>query len=123
MPVRTLTLDGFRSYEHLEIVFGDGPHVVVGRNAAGKTNLVEALVVLSTGRSHRSSSDPEMVRWGAEFGRAAAIKAGDRLQPEEIEALLTQRHVIDDAHHCPHGRPTLINFTLDELEKRFGRRK
>ena len=43
MPVRTLTLDGFRSYEHLEIAFGQGPHVVVGRNAAGKTNLVASI--------------------------------------------------------------------------------
>ena len=38
----------------------------------------------------------------------AAIKAGDRLTPEEIESLLTQRHLIDDAHHCPHGRPTRL---------------
>ena len=36
MPVRSLTLDGFRSYEHLEIRLGGGPHVVVGRNAAGQ---------------------------------------------------------------------------------------
>lgn len=87
MPVRTLTLDGFRSYEHLEIAFGDGPHVVVGRNAAGKTNLVEALVVLSTGRSHRSSTDPEMVRWGADFARSAAIVESDG-RSEELEVVV-----------------------------------
>jgi DNA replication and repair protein RecF len=87
MPVRTLTLDGFRSYEHLEIAFGDGPHVVVGRNAAGKTNLVEALVVLSTGRSHRSSTDPEMVRWGSDFLRSAAtVESGGR--SEELEVVV-----------------------------------
>jgi DNA replication and repair protein RecF len=72
MPVRSLSLDGFRSYQHLTLDFGDGPHVVVGRNAAGKTNLVEALVVLSTGRSHRSSADAEMVRWDADFARSSA---------------------------------------------------
>jgi DNA replication and repair protein RecF len=87
MPIRTLTLDGFRSYEHLEIAFGDGPHVVVGRNAAGKTNLVEAMVVLSTGRSHRSSADPEMVRWDAEFARSSATveSVGRR---EELEVVV-----------------------------------
>jgi DNA replication and repair protein RecF len=85
MPVRTLTLDGFRSYEHLEVTFGDGPHVIVGRNAAGKTNLVEALVVLSSGRSHRSSSDPEMVRWGADFARAAAdVESSGRSEALEV---------------------------------------
>ncbi len=90
MPVRTLTLDGFRSYDHLEIAFGDGPQVIVGRNAAGKTNLVEAMVVLSTGRSHRSSADPEMVRWGAEFARSSAlIESGGRR--EELEVVVYAR--------------------------------
>ena len=51
----------------------------------------------------------------------AAIKAGDRLAPEEIDALLGQRHLVDDAHHCPHGRPTSLVFTREELDKRFKR--
>jgi DNA mismatch repair protein MutL len=51
----------------------------------------------------------------------AAIKAGDRLTPEEITALLEQRHLIDDAHHCPHGRPTALVFTREELDKQFKR--
>jgi DNA replication and repair protein RecF len=90
MPVRTLTLDGFRSYEHLEVAFGDGPQVVVGRNAAGKTNLVEALVVLSSGRSHRSSSDPELVRWGADLARASArVEAAGR--SEELDVVIHAR--------------------------------
>ncbi len=85
MPVRSLLLDGFRSYGHLEVSFGDGPHVVVGRNAAGKTNLVEALVVLSSGRSHRSSADPELVRWGADFARASAqVETAGRIEGLEV---------------------------------------
>lgn len=51
----------------------------------------------------------------------AAIKAGDRLAPEEIEALLQQRHLIDDPHHCPHGRPTALVFTRQELDRQFKR--
>lgn len=51
----------------------------------------------------------------------AAIKAGDRLAPEEIAALLEQRHLVVDAHHCPHGRPTALVFTREELDKRFKR--
>jgi DNA replication and repair protein RecF len=72
MPVSRLTLTGFRSYARLEAVLEPGPNVVVGPNAAGKTNLVEALVLLSSGRSHRSSSDTEMVRWGSPFARVYA---------------------------------------------------
>ena len=41
----------------------------------------------------------------------AAIKAGDRLSPEEVTSLVQQRHLFQDAHHCPHGRPTALIFT------------
>lgn len=51
----------------------------------------------------------------------AAIKAGDRLTPEEISSLLEQRHFVVDAHHCPHGRPTALVFTREELDKQFKR--
>ncbi len=51
----------------------------------------------------------------------AAIKAGDRLAPEEIAALLEQRHLVADTHHCPHGRPAALVFTREELDKQFKR--
>jgi DNA replication and repair protein RecF len=90
MSVHTLALTGFRSYEQLEVEFGDGPHVIVGRNAAGKTNLVESIVVLSAGRSHRSGVDTELVRWGGEFARASAVVvAGDR--QEQLEVVIHAR--------------------------------
>jgi len=51
----------------------------------------------------------------------AAVKAGDRLTPDEIAALIEQRHLVQDAHHCPHGRPTALVFTREELDKQFKR--
>jgi DNA mismatch repair protein MutL len=51
----------------------------------------------------------------------AAVKANQRLAPEEIAALLDRRHLANNAHHCPHGRPTALVFTRAELEKQFGR--
>lgn len=51
----------------------------------------------------------------------AAVKANQRLTDEEIAALLERRHLVRDAHHCPHGRPTALIFTRQELEKQFGR--
>ena len=53
----------------------------------------------------------------------AAVKAGDKLAPEEITALLEHRELCQDAHHCPHGRPTSLVFTREELDKRFKRIK
>jgi DNA mismatch repair protein MutL len=51
----------------------------------------------------------------------AAIKAGHRLSPEEIESLLAQRTLVDDHHHCPHGRPTSLTLSRAELDRQFGR--
>jgi DNA mismatch repair protein MutL len=51
----------------------------------------------------------------------AAIKSGDRLSQEEMESLLAQRHLVDDAHHCPHGRPTALVLSRAELDRQFGR--
>ena len=51
----------------------------------------------------------------------AAVKAGDQLTPEEITALLDHRELCQDAHHCPHGRPTALVFSRQELDRRFKR--
>jgi DNA mismatch repair protein MutL len=50
-----------------------------------------------------------------------AVKAGDRLAPEEITALLEQRHHYQDTHHCPHGRPTALFFSREQLDRMFKR--
>jgi DNA mismatch repair protein MutL len=51
----------------------------------------------------------------------AAVRAGDRLSPEEIDSLIAQRRLADNTHHCPHGRPTALLFSRQELEKQFRR--
>jgi DNA mismatch repair protein MutL len=51
----------------------------------------------------------------------AAVRSGDRLTPEEMNALLAQRHLAQDTHHCPHGRPTALLFTKHELDRQFRR--
>ncbi len=51
----------------------------------------------------------------------AAVKAGDRLTPQELAALLARRQEIERSSSCPHGRPTAIRLTLHDLEKQFKR--
>lgn len=51
----------------------------------------------------------------------AAVKAGDPLTPAEITSLLEQKDLYQDTHHCPHGRPTALFFSRDELDRMFGR--
>jgi DNA mismatch repair protein MutL len=51
----------------------------------------------------------------------AAVKAGDRLSPEEIDYLMRLWPAAEDSHHCPHGRPTSLAFSRHELERQFKR--
>lgn len=51
----------------------------------------------------------------------AAVKAGERLTPEEIARLLGERERIERSTNCPHGRPTSLRIPLREIERRFGR--
>lgn len=51
----------------------------------------------------------------------AAVKAGDRLSSAEVTALLEQRYHYQDTHHCPHGRPTALFFSREQLDKMFKR--
>jgi DNA mismatch repair protein MutL len=51
----------------------------------------------------------------------AAVKAGDPLSREEIEALLARRELVERSSNCPHGRPTTLRLSLRDLEKQFKR--
>ncbi|HEY1629008.1 MAG TPA: DNA mismatch repair endonuclease MutL [Tepidisphaeraceae bacterium] len=51
----------------------------------------------------------------------AAVKAGDPLTPAEIAALLARRELVERSSNCPHGRPTTLRLSLNDLEKQFKR--
>ena len=66
MIVKTLELDFFRNYVHLEAAFDPRVNLIYGDNAQGKTNLLEAIAYLSSARSHRARYDREMIQMGVD---------------------------------------------------------
>jgi len=64
--LRQLVLNHFRCYQRLELVFPDGPVVLVGRNAQGKTSLLEAIYLLATSRAPRGVPDRQLIHWDAD---------------------------------------------------------
>jgi DNA mismatch repair protein MutL len=52
----------------------------------------------------------------------AAVKAGDKLTPGEIETLVAHKHLVARGSNCPHGRPTTLKLSLSDLERQFKRR-
>ena len=53
--------------------------------------------------------------------KSAAVKAGQTLSREEMEALIVQLEACETPHTCPHGRPTLIHLSAAALARQFGR--
>ena len=67
MNLEKLELRSFRNYEEAAIEFDPGVNLIVGDNAQGKTNLLEAIAYLGSGKSFRAQKTSEMVRFGADF--------------------------------------------------------
>ncbi len=80
MRLQSVRLADFRNYASLDFVPAPGLNVFVGPNAQGKSNLLEALAMLGTGKSFRAHRESELIRAGtalAEIGGEAHIAAGD----------------------------------------------
>jgi DNA replication and repair protein RecF len=75
-----ISLLDLRGYAVLDARFGPGPHIVWGPNAAGKTTLLEAMVLLAWGRSHRTTADGELIRWGADLARVEGRVGDDAIE-------------------------------------------
>ena len=67
MRLCKLDLRGFRNYENLSLELDPGVNLIVGNNAQGKTNLIEAISYLGSGKSFRAQKTSEMVNFGADF--------------------------------------------------------
>ncbi len=67
MKLEKFDLRGFRNYEALALEFDPGVNLIVGENAQGKTNLLEAISYLGSGKSFRTTKTGELVKFGAEF--------------------------------------------------------
>ena len=70
MYVSSIRLRNYRNYENQIINFDRGMNIVIGNNGEGKTNLLEAIYLLSTTRSHRVDDNRELIRFDSEFGSA-----------------------------------------------------
>ncbi len=72
MKLCKMELRDFRNYVNLNLDFDPGVNLIVGDNAQGKTNLLEAISYLGSGRSFRAQKTAEMVRFGADFADISA---------------------------------------------------
>lgn len=106
MILDKIELNDFRNYQSQSFDFSTGVNVVWGKNASGKTNLLEAIYLLSTGNSFRAKIIDEMVRFGQELGRVKG-----KVNLRDLEVVVTRGLV--------GGRKTLKRkYLVDGASKR-----
>jgi DNA replication and repair protein RecF len=81
LRISNLKLNNFRNYISEEFLFGEGINVIFGGNAQGKTNVLESIYLCSCGRSHRTSKDQEMIRFGSQGYRVYVEVESSGLNP------------------------------------------
>lgn len=88
MKIKTLRVENFRSYKDKSFQFGE-LNLVVGPNAAGKTNLLEAIHMLASGESFRAGKVDEMIYWDSDLGRVMGV-IEDKNEEVELGVTLTR---------------------------------
>ncbi len=89
MRITSIQLQGFRNYEDADIRPCEGITVFTGNNAQGKTNILEAVYLSCTGRSHRTVHDKEMIKTGHDFARVK-VEARRNDGMHDVEIALSQ---------------------------------
>ena len=109
---------GFRMKE-----FGENTVMIEGvPSELGWGNEREVLTeIIDTYRNQQKAQPSFMEAVAASFACKAAVKAGDVLTLEEMQSLVDRLFATQHPYYCPHGRPIMVNLSLDELDRRFER--
>ena len=80
MIIKSLELQNFRNYDSLEIHFSSGTNILYGDNAQGKTNILEAIYLSSTTKSHKGSKDKDIINFDKEEAHIRTFLEKDGLE-------------------------------------------
>lgn len=69
MEIKKITLNNYRNYVSQTIELGDNLNVIIGKNAQGKTNLLESVFLCTIGRSPRTTKDKDLIEWNSQFAK------------------------------------------------------
>ncbi len=84
----SISLQNFRNYKKSAFEFGGRSTIIVGPNTSGKSNLIESIYLLSSGKSFRAEKDSQMVNFGHEMGRVSA-SAEQNSDTIDLEVVVT----------------------------------
>lgn len=107
--LQKLRLQNFRNFDEKLLEFSDGVSVIVGPNATGKTNILESIFLMATGKSFKAKLEEEMVQNGEELGRVKV-----RILKGDLEVILT-RGVLEGVS----GKVSRKKFLVNGVSKRM----
>jgi DNA replication and repair protein RecF len=103
MILTSIFLQNFRNYQQAEFNFSPSVTVIIGPNTAGKSNLLEAIYLLSSGKSFRAEKDMQMISFGSAFSRVRGETEEDG-KKDILEVIITAPSTIRT-----HAKKFLIN--------------
>lgn len=123
MKVKKLYLSNFRNYVEQVVELRDGLNVLRGKNAMGKTNLLEAIYVFGVGRSPRVTNDKDLISWGKDFTYVRAETA-KQFSNHKVEIMIDRagkKRVAIDAMPISRigelmGTLSVVFFSPDEMK-------
>ena len=122
MIIDSIHLQDFRNFKDEKAVFSPALNIIIGENAQGKTNLMEAIYLTSFGKSFRTRNDQEMIRFGADFCRVSAAFSemdADKIQVvigrDGKKAAMIDRRKIEKTSQLL-GQVICIAFTPEDLK-------
>lgn len=89
MILSSIVLQHFRSYENRAFHFSSSTTVIVGPNTAGKSNIMEAIFLLSTGKSFKAEKDTQMISFGQSIGRVKGL-IDDNGEKDTLEVIVSE---------------------------------
>lgn len=78
MYLKKLELKNYRNYSYINLNFDKNTILILGNNGNGKTNLLESIYYLSTGRSHRTYSQDEIIKWDSDYSIIKALIGSEK---------------------------------------------
>lgn len=122
MKITSLKLENFRNYTHAQVQFSPGVNSLVGKNAQGKTNLIEAIYFACIGKSFRGK-EKELISWGKENG-SITLNASNQIRQKQIKVILqkgAKKSVKMDGINIRRigdvlGEVPIVFFSPDELK-------
>ena len=106
MICHRITVENFRNIAGAEVAFAPGVNILSGANAQGKTSLLEAVCLISLGRSFRGAHETDMIRFGEDY-TAVSLDYSDALRPQNISVYLSR----DKRRQVEHNRGKITRMS------------